>query len=75
MDPTKPGITTTEFWLAVFTTIAPLVAFFFHGTFNISGHVQDFAVLAAAISAAAYAIGRSLVKLGALWRASHVPPQ
>lgn len=56
MQPIKPGIQTTEFWVSAFTIIGLLTA-------SVGGAIPGpYGVIAAAVSSGAYAISRGLAK-------------
>lgn len=61
---TKPGYTTTEFWITVFTTLVSLVVVVHPGFHLDSSLVQSLAVIAAAISSGLYSISRAKAKVG-----------
>lgn len=56
----KDGWRTTEFYVAVFSLLAPLMTLAFHRDF--SQEVQALAVASAAFVNGAYALGRAIVK-------------
>jgi len=61
---TKPGYTTTEFWVTIFTTIVSMVVVIHPGFHLDSSLVQALAVVAAALSSGLYSISRAKAKVG-----------
>ena len=58
----KPGITTTEFWVTLITSITGAVSVLAGHAINLPVNVQVAAGIAAAISTAAYAVSRGRLK-------------
>jgi hypothetical protein len=76
MDPTKPGYTTTEFWLALLTNLAAGVALLspqLGVKLSDPATVQAVSIIAAALANVVYTVARSHVKAAAAHPLAYAP--